>query len=173
MVAGEGFEYRGDQIVFSQGKVLKRPGYHRRNASYQFVALQKDRQACSAKVECLPPHQKGRYIGLAVYFQLHLLAMDRNRTPGYRREMNRLRTIAEDTFTSLDPLGWSRSRLRRLWKGDCGRFLASIAHNVLKAVRRLGHSTRPPDLDGPHGPKHLEWSSVQLWQCLVALTPAR
>ena len=42
LVARGGFEYRGDHVVCPQGKVLKRAGYHRRNASYQYVASQKD-----------------------------------------------------------------------------------------------------------------------------------
>ena len=49
MVARGGFEYRGDHVVCPQGKVLKRAGYHRRNASYQYVARQKDCQACPIK----------------------------------------------------------------------------------------------------------------------------
>ena len=36
-----------------------------------------------------------------------------------------------------------------LWKVDCEGFMASIAHNVVKAVRRLGLGTGPP---GPHAP---------------------
>ena len=42
MVAGGDFEYRGDHVVCPQGKILKRAAYHRRNASYQNVASQKD-----------------------------------------------------------------------------------------------------------------------------------
>ena len=41
-----GFEYRGDHLVFPQGKALNRAAYHRRTASYQYVARQKDCQAC-------------------------------------------------------------------------------------------------------------------------------
>ena len=32
---------------------------------------------------------------------------------------------------------------------DCEGFMASIAHNVLKAVRRLGYGTGPPGTDDP------------------------
>ena len=89
MVARGGFEYRGDHVVCSQGKILKWAAYHRRNASYQYVARQKDRQACPIKEQCLPPHQKRRYLGLTIYYPLHLQAQERNRTPAYRREMAR------------------------------------------------------------------------------------
>ena len=68
MVAGGGFEYRGDHVVCPQGKALKRAGYHHRNGNYQYVARQKDCQACPVKGECLPPHQKRRYLGLTIYY---------------------------------------------------------------------------------------------------------
>ena len=60
MVTRGGFEYRGDHVVCPQGKVLKRAGYHRCNASYQYVASQKDCQACLVKEQCLP---QGRSTG--------------------------------------------------------------------------------------------------------------
>ena len=54
MVARGGFEYWGDHVVCPQGKVLRRAGYHRRNASYQYVASQKDCQACPSKNSVFP-----------------------------------------------------------------------------------------------------------------------
>ena len=144
MVARGGFENRGDHVVCPEGKVLKRAGYHRRNASYQYVASPKACQACPVQEHCLPPGQNRRYLGLTIYYPLHLEAQERNQTPSYRREMARRRTIVEGILASLDQLGWAKSRLRGLWKVDYEGFMASIAHNVLKAVRRLGSSTGPP-----------------------------
>ena len=144
MVARGDFEYRGDHLVCPQGKVLKRAAYLRRTDSYQYVARQKDCQACPIKDQCLPPHQKRRYLGLTIYYPLHLQAQERNRTPVYRREMVRRQTIVEGIFASLDRLGWPKTRLSGLWKVDCEGFMASIAHNVLKAVRQLGLGTGPP-----------------------------
>ena len=47
-----------------------------------------------------------------------------------------------------------------LWKVDCEGFMASVAHNVLKAVRRPGHCTGPPGPDGPNEyPRHREAAS--------------
>ena len=91
-------------------KVLKRAGYHRRNASYQYVASQKDCQACPVKEQCLPPGQKQRYPGLTIYYPLHFQAQERNQTTAYRREMARRRTIVERIFASLDRLGGRQSR---------------------------------------------------------------
>ena len=151
MVARGGFEYRGDHLVCPQGKVLKRAAFHRRTDSYQYVARQKDCQACPVKEECLPPNQKRRYLGLTVHYPLHLQAQERNKTPAFRREMSRRQTIVEGIFASLDRLGWAKSRLRGLWKVDCEGFMASIAHNVLKAVRWLGLGTDPPGSHAPNG----------------------
>ena len=78
MVARGGFEYRGDHVVCPQGEALKRAGYHRRNASCQYVASQKACPACPVKEQCLPPGQKRRYLGLTIYYPLHLQAQERN-----------------------------------------------------------------------------------------------
>ena len=54
------FVYRGDHLLCSQGKIL-RPGTSRsRSQSYRHPALQKDRQACPVKAECLPPRVSSR-----------------------------------------------------------------------------------------------------------------
>lgn len=167
------FEYRGDHVVCSQGKVLKRAAYHRRNASYQYVAGQKDCQACPINSECLSPRRKRRYLGLTIYYPLYQQARERNRTPAYLREMNHRRTIAEGTFASLDRLGWARSRLRGLWKVDCEGFMASIAHNVLKTVRQSGRRKGPsapvPDLSDY---RHLPATSPGPMSAILHLIPA-
>lgn len=58
--------------------------------------------------------------------------------------MLRRKTIAERVFASQDRLGWAKSRLRRLWKVDCESYISSLAHNLKKAVRRLGDFADPP-----------------------------
>ena len=83
------------------------------------------------------------------YYPMTLLARERNQTGEYRRERVRRQTIAEGIFASLDRLGWARSRLRGLWKVDCEGYMAAFAHNVLKAVRKLGRWTGPA---GPASP---------------------
>ena len=35
-------------------------------------------------------------------------------------------------------------RLRGLWKVDCEGYISALAHNLKKAVRRLGDFTGPP-----------------------------
>ena len=149
MVASGDFVYRGDHLVCPQGKILRRSTYHKRQRSYQYVARQKDCQACPIKDTCLPPGQKRRFFGVTIYHPEYARARERNRTAAYRRESVRRKTIAEGTFASLDRLGWEKSRLRGLWKVDCEGYMAALAHNVLKMVRKLGRGVGPP---GPAAP---------------------
>ena len=144
MVSRGGFVYHGDHLVCPEGKILRRGSFHSRDGAYQYFARQKDCQACPVKDGCLPPGQKRRYIGLTMYHPIYLRARERNQTAAYQRERFRRRTIAEGTFASLDRLGWEKSRLRGLWKVDCEGYMAALAHNVLKMVRRLGRGVGPP-----------------------------
>ena len=59
--------------------------------------------------------------------------------------MLRRKTIAEGVFASQDRLGWARSRLRGLWKVDCEGYISSLAHNLKKAIHRLGDFAGPPE----------------------------
>ena len=40
------------------------------------------------------------------------------------------------------------------WKVDWEGFMASIVHNMLKVVSRLGHGAGPPELGDLNGPSH-------------------
>ncbi len=142
MVSKGDFGYHGDHLICPQGKVLRRSAFQRRTGTYQYVARTRDCQACPIKDACLPRRQKRRYFSLTMYHPLYLRARERNRTAAYRRERRRRQTIAEGAFASLDRLGWEKSRLRGLWKVDCEGYLAALAHNVLKMVRKLGYGYR-------------------------------
>ena len=149
MVSTQGFDYRGHHLVCPQDKILSWGRYHNRDGAYQYMARQKDCQACPIKNDCLPPGQKRRYIGLTMYHPLHLRARERNRTATYHREHIYRRIVAEGTFASLNRLSWARSRLRGLWKVDCEGYMAALAHNVLKMARKLSRGVGTP---GPASP---------------------
>ena len=144
MVAKGDCVHHGNHLICPQGEALRRKSFHRRSRSYRYMAQQRDCQACPIKDTCLPPRHKQRYISLTIYHPPYLRARERNRTAAYRRERRLRQTIAEGTFASLDRLGWARSRLRGLWKVDCEGYMAAVAHNLLKMVRRLGRSVGPP-----------------------------
>jgi len=157
-VARGEFVYHGDHLICSQGKVLRRGPFRNRFQSYKYQALQGDCQECPVKDRCLPPKEKRRQVALSSYYPEFVRAAERNRSQEYRREMNRRKSVAEGTFASLDRLGWARTRLRGLAKVDCEGFMAAIAHNVAKAVRRLGPGAGPTGncrAGGPNG----DWTS--------------
>ena len=54
------------------------------------------------------------------------------------REMKSRHATVEGVFASLDRLGWERCKLRGLWKVDCEGYISALAHNLSKAVRKLG-----------------------------------
>ncbi len=149
IVSTRDFDYQGHHLVCPQSKILNRGRFHNRDGVYQYVARQKDCQACPIKADCLSPGQKRRHIGLTMYHPLYLKARERNGTAAYHRERISRRIVAAGTFASLDRLGWAKSRLRGLWKVDCEGYMAALAHNVLKMVRRLSLGVGPP---GPASP---------------------
>ena len=138
VVAQRGFTFHGDHLVCPEGKVLSRRAFHRRDRSYQYVARQKDCQRCPVRTECLPPRQKRRYVALTMYQPVYLRAGERNKSEAYRLEMKRRQATVEGVFASLDRLGWARCKLRGLWKVDCEGYISALAHNLKKAVLKLG-----------------------------------
>ena len=144
MVASGDFVHHGDHLICPQGQTLRRGAYHKRQRAYMYVARQKDCQACPIKETCLPPGQQRRFFSVTIYHWIYSRARERNRTAAYQRERFGRRTIAEGTFASLDRLGWDKSRLRGLWKVDCEGYMAALAHNVKKMVRRLRGGVGPP-----------------------------
>ena len=145
MIAKGGFEYRGDHLVCPEGKILRKSAFLKKDLTYQFVARQQDCQRCPVKADCLPAHQKRQYVALSMFYSLFLEAKERNAGEAFRREMRRRQTTAEGVFASQDRLGWARSRLRGLRKVDCEGYISALAHNLKKAVRRMGDFLGPPD----------------------------
>ena len=145
MVAKGGFDYREDHLVCLEGRVLRKSAFLKKDRTYQYIARQHDCQRCPVKAECLPPGQMRRYVALSIFHSLHLEAKKRNESETFEIEMLRRQTIAEGVFASQDRLGWARSSLRGLWKVDCEGYISALAHNLKKAVRRLGNFAGSPE----------------------------
>jgi transposase len=64
-------------------------------------------------------------------------AVELNETQAYAEQIRKRKTVIEGVSACQDRLGWSRCKLRGVWKVDCEGFLASLAHNILKLVRKL------------------------------------
>jgi len=137
VAVSQGFEYHSNHLVCPEGKVLKKGTFYPKENTFQYAALQRDCQACTRKTACLPPKLKRRYIQLSAYYLEFQRARQRNNSLAYQNEMRKRKTIVEGVFACLDRLGWARCKLRSLWKVDCEGFLAALAHNIMKAVRKL------------------------------------
>jgi transposase len=133
-----GFEYHEDYLICPEGKKLRRGTFIPQENTFKYKASQKDCRICPRKAVCLPPSQeKRRCIKLSVYYAEFERARDLNKTLPYSEAIRKRQSIIEGVFACQDRLGWARCKLRGLWKVDCEGFLASLAHNILKALRKL------------------------------------
>ena len=62
----------------------------------------------------------------------------RNESEAYEQDMKSRHATVEGVFASLDRLGWERGKLRGLRKVDCEGYISALAHNLSKAVGKLG-----------------------------------
>ena len=67
-------------------------------------------------------------------------ARRRNETPIYRDRIRARSHLAEGVFAHLDQLGFRKARMRGLDRVDCEGFIASLAHNLKKAVGKLAEA---------------------------------
>jgi len=74
---------------------------------------------------------------LSVYYAEFERARGVNKTLAYSEAIRKRQSIIEGVFAYQDRLGWARCKLRGLWKVDYEGFLASLTHNILKALRKL------------------------------------
>jgi transposase len=132
-----GFEYHEGYLICPEGKKLRRTAFIPRENTFRYNASQKDCRICPRKAVCLPPsQQKRRCIKLSVYYTEFERARDVNKTLAYSEAIRKRLSIIEGVFAYQDRLGWARCKLRGLWKVDCEGFLASLTHNILKALRK-------------------------------------
>ena len=131
------FEYHGDHLVCPEGKKLKRSAFYPQESMSRYRASRRDCRVCPRKAACLSPSEKERSIKVSAYYHEFQQAAELNGTPAYGEEIGRRKAIIEGVFACQDRLGWARCKLRGLWKVDCEGFLAALAYNMLKAVRKL------------------------------------
>lgn len=101
------------------------------------MARQRDCRACPIKESCLTPKQLRRMVGLSPHFEAIQRARERNATSIYQDQIRARSHLVEGVFAHLDRLGFRRVRMRGIHKVDCEGFIASLAHNLKKAVRQL------------------------------------
>jgi transposase len=131
------FEYYEEYLICPEGKKLKRGRFYPQDNTFKYGASQKNCRACPRKETCLWPSERRHRIRVSAYYPEIQRAAELNKTPAYGEEIKKRKTIIEGVFACQDRLGWSRCKLRGLWKVDCEGFLAALAHNILKLVRKL------------------------------------
>jgi transposase len=131
------FEYHEEYLICPEGKKLKRSTFYSQYKTFRYGASQKDCRACHRKKTCLRQSGNRHRIKVSMYYPEIQRAVERNETQAYREEIRKRKTIIEGVFACQDRLGWSRCKLRGLWKVDCEGFLAALAHNILKFARKL------------------------------------
>ncbi len=131
------FEYHEEYLICPEGKKLKRGRFYPQDNTFKYGASQKDCRACRRKEACLWQGENRHRIRVSMYYPEIQRAVKLNETQAYREEIRKRKTIIEGVFACQDRLGWSRCKLRGVWKVDCEGFLASLAHNILKALRKL------------------------------------
>ena len=73
-----------------------------------------------------------------MYQPVYLRVRMRNESEAYEQDMKSRHATVEGVFASLDRLGWERGKLRGLRKVDCEGYISALAHNLSKAVGKLG-----------------------------------
>ena len=137
------FEYHEEYLICPEGKKLKRGRFQDRYRIFKYGASQKDCQVCPRKKNCLYTNEKRKQIKVSVYYPEIQRAVELNETQDYAEQIRKRKTIIEGVFACQDRLGWSRCKLRGMWKVDCEGFLAALAHNVLKLMRKLKSGLAP------------------------------
>ena len=137
MAFRQDYEYHEEYLICPEGKKLKRGKFYPEDSTFKYAASQKDCQACPRKGTCLPPSEKRRRMRVSAYYPEIQRAVELNKTQTYGEQIRNRKTIIEGVFAHQDRLGWSRCKLRGLWKIDCEGFVAALAHNILKLIRKL------------------------------------
>jgi len=131
------FDYQEEYLICPEGKKLKLRRFYPRNSVFRYGASQKDCQACPRKEDCLYPGEKRQRIDVSVYYPEIQRAVELNKTQDYAEQIRKRKTIIEGVFACQDRLGWARCKLRGMWKVNCEGFVAALAHNILKLMRKL------------------------------------
>ena len=153
MALRQDFEYHEEYLICPEGKKLKRGKFYPQDSTFKYAASQKDCRACPRKETCLWPSERRHRIRVSAYYPEIQRAAELNKTPVYGEEIKKRKTIIEGVFACQDRLGWSRCKLRGLCKVDCEGFLAALAHNILKLVRKLKARLGIPMCYGRQGMK--------------------
>jgi transposase len=132
------FKLQGEELICPQGKALKFVKKWKKNKSVQFHyhSHPKDCCDCPLNKECIKGKTGYRTIAISLYKEQMEKAKLINQTSAFKQAMRRRKTVIEGVIAHLKNLGL---KIRRwgLKKVNIQGVLSALAHNVLKAVRKM------------------------------------
>ena len=139
------FKLQGEVLICPQGKALKFVGEWRKNRMVQFHyhSNPKDCCNCPLKKECIQGKTGYRTIAISLYKEQIEKAKLINQTPAFKQAMRRRKTVIEGVIAHLKNLGL-KIRLWGLKKVNIQGILSALAHNVLKAVKKMKRWSKAP-----------------------------
>jgi transposase len=138
MIPNSQFKLQGGMLICPQGKTLKFVGMRQKNQSIQFRYRSHPQDCCDCplKKKCIKGKRGYRTVGISLYKEQMDKAKRINQTPAFKQAMKRRKTVIEGVIAHLKNLGL-KIRLWGLQKVNIQGILSALAHNVLKAVKKM------------------------------------
>ena len=132
------FKLQGGVLICPQGKTLKFVGIRQKKQCIQFRyrSCPQDCCNCPLKKKCIKGKRGYRTVGISLYKEQMDKAKLTNQTPAFKQAMKRRKTVIEGVIAHLRNLGL-KIRLWGLEKVNIQGILSALAHNVLKAVKKI------------------------------------
>jgi len=142
-ISNRQFKQQGEVLICPQGKTLKFIGMWKRNQSVQFRyrSCPQDCCDCPVKKECIKGKTNYRTVGISLHKKQIEKAKRINQTAAFKQAMKRRKTVIEGVIAHLKNLGL-KIRLWGLKKVNIQGILSALAHNVLKAVKKMKKWTK-------------------------------
>jgi transposase len=142
-ISNSQFTQQGEVLICPQGKTLKFSGMWKRNQSVQFRYRSRPQDCCdcSLKKECIKGKAGYRTVGISLHKEQIEKAKLINQTEAFKQAMRRRKTVIEGVIAHLKNLGL-KIRLWGLKKVNIQGILSALAHNVLKAVKKIRQWTK-------------------------------
>jgi transposase len=132
------FKLQGEVLICPQGKTLKFVKKRKRNQCVQlhYHSHPKDCLNCPLKKECIKGKSGYRTVTISLHKEQIEKAKLINQTPAFKQAMKRRKTVIEGVIAHLKNLGL-KIKLWGLKKVNIQGILSALAHNVLKAVKKM------------------------------------
>ena len=137
-ISNRQFKQQGEVLICPQGKTLKFMGMWKRNQSVQFRYRSRPQDCCNCpmKKECIKGKAAYRTVGISLHKEQIEKAKLINQTAAFKQAMKRRKTVIEGVIAHLKNLGL-KIRLWGFEKVNIQGILSALAHNVLKAVKKM------------------------------------